>query len=602
MTNTSIYVMLSMGDDMKKIWDGLVRYTSKEQSVLLVLYLSFTAFFKNTQQGTPVIGDERHSIESLKQLRNIFKGIPGYELKRAANDFEESIDWEMLRSQKSCYETLWELQARLEYQIRGTGDLDEMFDRLSDLAGDSLFLTPASVNQLIAALPVNENTVAAADLFCGLSGTGLALVKEYEKNGRYIKLTGMEQRKLYCDISLLRMFCRQIQQAEILQADVLKQTVEKTYDLVIADLPKGKNESVYWESAGNLLSSYEKVYSEWVAVQQVLNYVNETGKAMILVTKGALVRQRERGIREILTERDWIEGVITLPANLYTATQLGFELLVFNKCKPEAYKNKVFLADLSQEEHSGGGLSCETIERVQRDYRELKAEKSFSAVVALDEIRENDFSWNPFLYLQMRKNGSDKGVTIALEEIAEIHRGVQISRADEVFLAQEATHFWLNIRNIENDGIIFDENSMIRAKAPDWEQKFGIQDEDIVLTSKGTTMKICMVEADMPKAFLCGNLTRIRVKKDKYSSYLLYEFLKSEKGRVALECIQSGTTIKVINNTNLGRLPVPYCKGYKEKGDKLRHIYQEYRRAQKEISNRFDEQRNDVLSRLYEEE
>lgn len=39
-------------------------------------------------------------------------------------------------------------------------------------------------------------------------------------------------------------------------------------------------------------------------------------------------------------------------------------------------------------------------------------------------------------------------------------------------------HFWLNIRNIENDEIVFDENSMIRAKAPDWEQKFGIQDED----------------------------------------------------------------------------------------------------------------------------
>lgn len=65
---------------------------------------------------------------------------------------------------------------------------------------------------------------------------------------------------------------------------------------------------------------------------------------------------------------------------------------------------------------------------------------------------------------------------------------------------------------------------MIRAKSPDWERKFGIQEDDIIMTSKGSVLKMCIVTPDMPKAFLCGNLTRIRVDQTKYSPYVLYEF------------------------------------------------------------------------------
>lgn len=583
---------------MKKIWNKLLNYVSKEQSFFLFLYMGIVAYLKNTQQGNLSGAKKSGKLSDLKQLRQIFEGIEGEELQRAAEDFEECIDWELFMSQKPCYEILNELQKVTEHYIRGYQDLEELIEYLPSLQFDGMLVTPKSVNQLIAALPVNENTSSVADFFCGLSGTGLAVLKEFDRTATKVHLTGIEERKAYCDISKLRMFCYGLEQPVVIRSDIMRESGEGTYDLVVADIPKRNNESVYADNNGSFLGDKEKIYTEWVAIQQILNRVSDSGKAMLIVTKGALVRQRERSIREILTKRDWLEGVISLPANMYASTQMGFELLVINKCKPERYREKVFFADLSRAACNKKRIASGMIAMMQKEYAAFTGTSDYSMVVSLDRIQEKEFSWNPFLYLQMKEGKEVQGRTVELGEIATINRGAQITREDERMLAEEATHYWLNIRNIEDGGICFEGASRIRAKLPDWEEKFEIRPEDIILTSKGATLKICMVEEDMPKAFLCGNLTRIRVDKEKYSPYILYEFLQSEQGRAALECIQSGTTIKVFNNTNLRKLPVPYYQNGKETGERLRNVYEEYRRREKEIKRSFETQRNQLLGQL----
>lgn len=42
--------------------------------------------------------------------------------------------------------------------------------------------------------------------------------------------------------------------------------------------------------------------------------------------------------------------------------------------------------------------------------------------------------------------------------------------------SRQATHYWLNIRDLEDGRISFPEHSRLRAKASDWEEKFGIQE------------------------------------------------------------------------------------------------------------------------------
>ena len=76
---------------MKMLWNELTNYVSKEQSFLIFLYMGFTAYLKNMGIGASEKCEQTGNISDLKQLREIFKGIPGYELKRAANDFGKCL-------------------------------------------------------------------------------------------------------------------------------------------------------------------------------------------------------------------------------------------------------------------------------------------------------------------------------------------------------------------------------------------------------------------------------------------------------------------------------------------------------------------------------
>lgn len=215
-------------------------------------------------------------------------------------------------------------------------------------------------------------------------------------------------------ISRIRMFCHGIEEPNVLCHDILKVGKEETlpgkpgagYDLVIADLPKGNNRSAFTDN-------HERMYREWMSIQSVLDRVGDKGKAIILVTKGALVRQMEKEIRESLTEADWLEEVITMPVNMYASTHLGFELLVFNKWKPPEYRGKVFMADTSNMKYGGSvcnEISRETVRELQRAYADFKEHGLFSAVVSLEEIRKKEFSWNPFLYLRFRKEEENRKI------------------------------------------------------------------------------------------------------------------------------------------------------------------------------------------------
>ncbi len=601
---------MTWGTSMKKqisaIWHKLISYMSKEQCFLIFLYQAFTVYLENMRTGIQWrtgIGGESGRIEDLMQLSRLFQGISEYELKKSVNDFEESIVWKAIAEDSVCEAIVRELKDILKGFLQNCEDLERVITILEELAPelDGLQFTPESVNRMFAAIPVNEGTASIAEQYCGLAGTGLAVYDKLSAEGSKVNLTCEEQRMLYCDISRIRMFCHGIAAPRVLCHDILKARreeglpgeTEAGYDLVIADLPKGKNRSA-------LVDNHEKMYREWLSIQRILDQVGDKGKAIILVTKGALVRQMEKEIRESLTEADWLEAVITIPANMYASTHLGFELLVINKWKPPEYRGKVFMADISSMKHSktaGNGISREAVRDLQRAYTDFEDWDLFSAIVSLEEIRNKEFSWNPFLYLRFRNSeGSRK--TVELGEIAEIMRGAQITKEEEKIYAEQATHYWLNIRNMEEGNISFEESSMIRAKSPDWERKFGIQEDDIIMTSKGSVLKVCIVTPDMPKAFLCGNLTRIRVDQTKYSPYVLYEFLNSEEGRNVLNSIQSGTTIKVFNNTNLSRLPVPDYENPGELQQQLKRIYQEYRMSVKEAESRFETERKKLLSNL----
>ena len=92
----------------------------------------------------------------------------------------------------------------------------------------------------------------------------------------------------------------------------------------------------------------------------------------------------------------------------------------------------------------------------------------------------------------------------------------------------------------------------------------------------------------------------IRVNQEVYDPYVLFEYLTSEKGMKALESIQSGTTIRILNNTNMAKLKIPAysMEMMHSVGRQLKYERRQYLRQMKEIAVQYEQERKILLEMI----
>lgn len=85
---------------------------------------------------------------------------------------------------------------------------------------------------------------------------------------------------------------------------------------------------------------------------------------------------------------------------------------------------------------------------------------------------------------------------------------------------------------------------------------------------------------------------------------MLYEYLISERGRQALELIQTGTTIRVLGSRNLEQLTVErYDNGFAaEIGAGLKAVFIEYRQSLSEAEKTYKSRKEKILNQIKEKE
>jgi type I restriction enzyme M protein len=99
---------------------------------------------------------------------------------------------------------------------------------------------------------------------------------------------------------------------------------------------------------------------DWAWLQHTLACLNENGRAAVVldtgvVTRGSLSKNedKERNIRKWFVDRDLIDGVILLPDNLFYNTNAAGVIVVLNKRKPTARKDKIVLLNGSRHVQKG---------------------------------------------------------------------------------------------------------------------------------------------------------------------------------------------------------------------------------------------------------
>ena len=585
-----------MQQRIEEIWRELKRKVPLEQ----IFYLSLVLAFCQNQRK------EKGKITQAG-VKEVLERIQGYNLRVAFTRIFQFIRWEILDDKD--IEEMFQIEVSLfrEYLEKG-GKLSELFQMIFAQAGkwDVYAPTPTEVRKLIVDILGFHKAHRIADFCCGGAGLGLELWKRLTIRNKEVSFHGEELNRNLCDAAQLYFSAYEVPDGEIEERDILTipDTAEsQSYDIIVLDIPRGQNVTeVYDEKDPRLLCFNKKnIYSDWIFIQDVLYRLKKTGTAAVLVTPGALTRVNEEILREQIVVNDWLEAVITLPENLYSKYYAGTELLIFNKDKESSRKGKVIFIDISKEFKRQGRRTVEITEAGLLQVREIFVHswevKGVSAVCSREQIQKNQYSFKPSQYIQQEDEWEFVS-ELVLEDIAQITRGAQVpKRADVV---EDGDVYFLNIKDIQEKRIQYEGADKVRSTNSVCKGKYRIQKDDILITSKGTALKLAIVEDYSPEAYISGNLTLIRVNSEKYHPYVLFEYLNSRQGQISLERIQSGTTIRILSNASLQKLKIPEynLEKMREIGKGLKENQTVFYREKYMLEKQYENKRKHLLKEL----
>ncbi|TON99785.1 type I restriction endonuclease subunit M, partial [Vibrio parahaemolyticus] len=352
------------------------------------------------------------------------------------------------------------------YKADLLGDAYEyLIGKFADDAGKKggEFYTPHEVVELIVKLIDPQPGHEIYDLTCGCGGMlveSARHIKENYENGTIMgkpncKLYGQEKNLGTWAIAKLNMFLHNLD-GDIKRGDTLVNPLHKdgeglqTFDRVIANPPF--SQSKWWEplelNDGKIIDGKSgkernvkystdlkdpygrfglgiapRTKADLAFIQHMIASTKDDGRIGVVVPHGVLFREGDEGnIRKGLLvgqdniKGDLIEGVVGLPDKLFFNTGISAAVLIINKNKPAALKNKVIFVDASAEFGEGKAMSFlreSDITRITTEYSKAKQTlidageqtedklsdllnsvtvDKYLRVVDIAEIKQNDFN------------------------------------------------------------------------------------------------------------------------------------------------------------------------------------------------------------------
>ncbi|RJF88632.1 helix-turn-helix domain-containing protein [Oleomonas cavernae] len=182
---------------------------------------------------------------------------------------------------------------------------------------------------------------------------------------------------------------------------------------------------------------------DWAWLQHTLACLGDNGRAAVVLDTGAVTRgsgskneDKERNIRKWFVDHDLIDGVILLPDNLFYNTSAAGVIVVLNKRKPAARKDKIVLLNASKRLKKGkpkNYIPEDAIRPLAAAYLKGEAVDGEIAIITRQEAEEADYNLSPSRYVG-RVDDAEKATLPDL--IAELLKLDEESSAVNASLAQ----------------------------------------------------------------------------------------------------------------------------------------------------------------------
>ncbi|GKU29302.1 type I restriction-modification system subunit M [Clostridium folliculivorans] len=300
------------------------------------------------------------------------------------------------------------------------------------------FYTPTEVVKVMVNLLKPQESMRVYDPTCGSGGMliqSIQYIKEHGGNHKNISLYGQEINLSTWAICKMNMLLHGAKGADIQKGDTIREPkhtengVLKTYDRVLANPPFSLKNWGLEEAGADQFHRFPyglppKSYGDLAFVSHMVASLNMKGKMASVVPHGVLFRGgSEQTIRTGFLKDDLIEAVIGLPQNIFYGTGIPAAILVINKNKEEAKRNKVLFIDASNDFAKDGNknkLRDKDIEKIVKVFDEYKDVEKYAYVVNLKTIEENDYNLNISRYVDTTEEEEEVDIELVLQDIREL--------------------------------------------------------------------------------------------------------------------------------------------------------------------------------------
>ncbi len=293
------------------------------------------------------------------------------------------------------------------------------------------FYTPQQVSKILAKL-VTQRKSKLRSVYDPTCGSGSLLLRVAKEVSDISEFYGQEMNRTTYNLARMNMILHGVHYSkfDIKQEDTLEkpQHSDKRFEAIVANPPFSAN----W-SANKLFLNDDR-FSEYgvlapsskadfAFVQHMIHQLDENGTMAIVLPHGVLFRGAAEGhIRRYLIEdRNYLDAVIGLPANIFYGTSIPTCILVFKKCR-ESNQDILFIDASNHFEKAKNQnylRECD-VEKIVATYNERKTEDKYSYTAPLSEVAENDYNLNIPRYVDTFEEEEPVDLTAVANELVTV--------------------------------------------------------------------------------------------------------------------------------------------------------------------------------------
>jgi type I restriction enzyme M protein len=368
-------------------------------------------------------GENNFILEDLsKILTNIEQSTMGTASEDDFDNLFEDLDLtstKLGRTETAKNEIISKVLAHLDkidFQLENTqvdilGDAYEyLIGQFASGAGKKAgeFYTPQQVSKVLAKIVTTGKSKLKSvyDPTCGSASLLLRVAREVKNVSDVGNFYGQELNRTTYNLARMNMILHGVHylKFDIKQEDTLEhpQHINQRFEAIVANPPF----SAQWSASplfmtDDRFSQYGKLApsskADFAFVQHMIYHLADNGIMAIVLPHGVLFRGgAEQHIRRyLIEEKNYLDAVIGLPANVFYGTSIPTCILVFKKCRENP--EDILFIDASQyfeKVKTQNYLRDNDIEKIITTYRGRLEEPKYSKCATLHEIIGNDYNLN----------------------------------------------------------------------------------------------------------------------------------------------------------------------------------------------------------------